>query len=163
GVAAIYHTDIVQAQKSALEDIIAFCVLPVDPPSKIQHQPVKTAFQEFLVALTAVHFLIDLIYPLHGISMDRRVHIAKVPFIRRYLPIRVHVPVVQEKRELGLCKIGIKPYQRNTMESQVPSRIPRVLPLIGHGDDVIILQVPPMAVSALLSLLRRRIASGVSL
>src|ERR1700684_3163233 len=32
------------------------------------------------------------------------------------------------------------------MESQIPRRIPRILPLVGHGDDVLIYHVEPFAV-----------------
>ena len=44
--AAIEDADVVQAQESALENVVALCVLAVHPPGEIQQQLVKHALAE---------------------------------------------------------------------------------------------------------------------
>src|ERR1700757_1407311 len=43
---AIEYPDIVEAEKSAGEDILSLRIFSVDPPVKVQHQPLERAFQE---------------------------------------------------------------------------------------------------------------------
>src|SRR6478672_12101573 len=43
------------------------------------------------------------------------------------------------------------------MEGQVPGGIPRVLPFVGHGDDVVVDHMEPLLVSALTAPGRQRI------
>ena len=42
--AAVEHTDVVQAEKTALEHIVAICVFFIDPPGKIEQQFVEYSF-----------------------------------------------------------------------------------------------------------------------
>ena len=43
-------------------------------------------------------------------------------------------------------KVGIDEGQRNAVERQVPGGVPGVFPFVGHGDDVFVIQVPPVAI-----------------
>src|SRR3984893_7776090 len=49
--AAVEQADVVQAKKSALENVPAFGVLAIDPPGEVQHQLVKHPLQESAIAL----------------------------------------------------------------------------------------------------------------
>src|SRR5437868_6633313 len=42
------------------------------------------------------------------------------------------------------------------MERQVPSRVPRILPLVRDGDDISVVEMFPFVIAALASLSRRR-------
>src|SRR5579859_7507188 len=46
GCATIKDTNIIQTQKATLKNIVAFRVLAVHPPRKVEEQLVKAAFQE---------------------------------------------------------------------------------------------------------------------
>ena len=80
-----------------------------------------------------------------------RVDIAEGPFVSRNLPIRMHVPFAKKQYELFLGEVGIERREGNHVECEVPSRIPRVLPFVGHGNDVPIEKVIPTSVASLKS------------
>ena len=85
--------------------------------------------------------------------MNRRVHVAEIPFVGRKLTVRVHVPLAEHEHELILRKIRIDERQRNAVEGEIPRRVPRVLPSVGHREDVGIVEVRPLVVSAFAPLL----------
>ena len=71
----------------------------------------------------------------------------------------MHVPLAGQERELLFGKIRIDQGQRDTVKGQVPSGVPGVLPLVGHGDNVGVVEVSPFAVAAgLMTLWRCRFA-----
>src|SRR5882762_10916297 len=49
--AAVEKTDIVEAEKPALKDVVSFDVLAVDPPGEVEHQFVEDTFEKGPVAL----------------------------------------------------------------------------------------------------------------
>ena len=95
--------------------------------------------------------------------MHRRVDVAEVPLIGRQLAVRVQVVVAQHQVELLLGEVGIDHAQRDHVEGQVPGRVPRVLPLVRHRDDVVIEHVRPLAVAHALALLPGQMAAGAML
>ena len=60
----------------------------------------------------------------------------------------MHVPLAQEQHELVLGEVGIDLREGDHVEGQVPGGVPRVLPLVGHRDDVAIVKVGPVCVAA---------------
>ena len=60
----------------------------------------------------------------------------------------MHVPFTRKEFQLALGKIGIDQRQRDAVEGEIPGGIPGVLPLIGHGDDIEVMQMFPVAVAA---------------
>ena len=48
------------------------------------------------------------------------------------------------------------------VEGQVPDGVPRVLPLVGHGDDIHVVEMFPVGVATLLALRRRRWAGRIA-
>ena len=79
--------------------------------------------------------------------MDRRVDVAEVPLVRRQLAARVEVQLVQHQLELVLGEVDVDHRQRHGVEGEVPRRVPRVLPRVGHRDDVVVDHVEPAAVA----------------
>jgi hypothetical protein len=72
-------------------------VLAIDPPGEIQHQLVKNAFQESKITrivgmLVTPVLAIDLKDAPGRPPVDRRVYVAKSPFVRGQLPVWMYVP-----------------------------------------------------------------------
>ena len=90
----IEKSDVVQPQEAPGEDVFPIHVLAIDPPGEVDQQLLKAALEEIQIALQlgARH----LIHPPTSPRVDRRVHIAKVPFVGGDLPAWVHVPLAQD-------------------------------------------------------------------
>src|SRR5262249_52948119 len=59
-------------------------------------------------------------------------------------------------------KIRIYFGYRNTVECQIPRRIPGKLPIVGHENDIVVVQVSPFVIPPAASLRRRGRAGGIS-
>ena len=79
--------------------------------------------------------------------MHRRIHIAEVPLVGGNLPIGVGIETAQHQQQLLLGEIEVHQRQGDRVEGQVPGRIPRVLPLVRHGDHVGVQHVKPFRVA----------------
>ena len=99
----------------------------------------------------AFSLLVDFVNAPRRPGMHRRIHIAKCPLISGNLPVGMHVPLAQHERELFLCEIGIDQCKRNAVKRQVPCGVPRVLPLVWHGDHIGVVEVPPIPVAPILA------------
>src|SRR5579883_953511 len=161
GGAAVKHADVVEAEKSALENVHALGVLAVHPPGKVEQELVEDALQEGAVAF-AFSFLVDLIDAPGGPGVNGGIHVAESPLVGGQLAVGMHVPLAQKKDELVLGEIGVHERQRNAMKSQVPGGIPGVLPLVGHGDDVGVVKMSPLVVASVLAPGGRRRVAGVA-
>ena len=97
GSAPIEYADVIKAEEPTLKNVASGGVLAIDPPGEIQHQLVKNAFQESKITrivripLTAV-LAIDLKDAPGCPPVDRRVDVAKSPFVGGQLPVWMHVP-----------------------------------------------------------------------
>ncbi len=80
-------------------------------------------------------------------GVHRRVDVAEVPLVGGQLPARVEVQLAQHQLELGLGEVDVDHRQRHGVEGEVPRRVPRVLPRVGHRDDVVVDHVEPAAVA----------------
>ena len=87
--------------------------------------------------------------------MNGWVYVAERPFISRDLPVGVHVPFARHQDQLFFGKHRIHLRNRNAMECEIPSRVPRVLPLVGHRNNVRVVQVFPFPVATAASGFRR--------
>src|ERR1700730_9166743 len=85
--------------------------------------------------------------------MHGRNNVSQSPFISRYLPVGVHIPLAEHQRELLFCEVRVDQGKRSAVECQVPSRIPRILPLVRHGNHVSVVQVSPLMITPFPSLL----------
>ena len=80
-------------------------------------------------------------------GVDRGVHVAEVPLVGRHLAARVQVLPGQHQVDLALREVRVDHGQRDAVERQVPGGVPRVLPLVGHGHDVVVDHVEPRLVA----------------
>ncbi len=78
--------------------------------------------------------------------MHRRIDIAEVPLVGGNLPIGVGIETAQHQQQLLLGEIKIHQRQGDRVEGQVPGRIPRVLPLVRHGDHIGVEHVKPFRI-----------------
>ena len=79
-------------------------------------------------------------------GVDRRVHVAEVPFVGGNLPVGVQVEPMQHQVHLLLREIRVDDREWQRVEGQIPGRVPGVLPLVRHRDDVFIDHVEPLRV-----------------
>ena len=136
---AVHRADVVEAQEPSLKDVVALCVLAIDPPGEVDQQLVEDALEK-LVVTSAV----DAEDGQRAPGMHRRVDVAERPLIGGQLAVGMHVPLTAEKDELLLG------------EGQIPGGVPGVLPGVGHGDDVAVVEVPPLPIANLGPLRGRR-------
>ena len=68
----------------------------------------------------------------------------------------MHVPFAGHQHELLLGELGVHQCKRHAVKREVPGGVPRILPLIGHRNDVRIIEVRPFVVAPAVSLRRRR-------
>ena len=82
--------------------------------------------------------------------MHRRIDVGEGKLVRRNLAVGVHVPFPEQQHELVFGELRIQLRKGDHVERQVPGRIPRVLPFVGHGDHVAVIEVSPVVVAAVL-------------
>ena len=78
--AAVEYADVVEAEEAALEQVLAEPVLTVRPPGKIQQQLVEGRLEKINIGL-ASQGLLGAMEEQGCPGMDRRVHVAEVPFV----------------------------------------------------------------------------------
>ena len=142
--------DVVQAEEPAREDVVALRVHPVDPPGEVQQQLGQQPGQERPVA-TAV----DVPHVQSGPRMHGRVDVAEVPLVGRQRTVGMLEPLPAHHQQLVLGEGGVDMGQRDGVEAQVPRGEPRVLPRVGHGQDVLCIHVRPPSIAAGPTLSRR--------
>ncbi len=146
--AAVEHADVVEPEEPALEDAAAARVLAVDPPREVEEQLVERLPQEREVdVVVAAELQVEVVHEQRGERVHRWVDVAEVPLVGRDLPARVQVRGRQHQVELSLGEVGVDHHQRDRVERQVPRRVPRVLPLVGHRDHVVVDHVEPRLVA----------------
>mmetsp|Transcript_67586 Transcript_67586/g.156891 ORF Transcript_67586/g.156891 Transcript_67586/m.156891 type:complete len:234 (-) Transcript_67586:53-754(-) len=79
--------------------------------------------------------------------MHWRIDVTEVPLEGRQLTIGMHVPLPRHQEQLTLREGCIHQGKWNTVERQVPSRIPREFPFVWHGNDVLVQHMVPIAVA----------------
>ena len=105
--ASVEHADIVQPEKTTLEDVFAETVLAVHPPREIQQSAcANTTLQEFEIAATLAPSLTP-IEEKRRPSMHRRIDVAEIPFVGRHLAVRVEIASAQHQLELILGEVRI--------------------------------------------------------
>ncbi len=146
GGAAVEHADVVQAEEAALEHVVAGGILAVHPPGEVQQQPREALLQERQVHLAEVGLQILQEQSREGVH--RGVHVAEIPLVGGHLAARVQVFPGQHQVDLAFREVRVDHGERNAVERQVPGGVPRVLPLVGHGHDVVVEHVEPRLVAA---------------
>src|SRR5262249_35250964 len=80
--APVENTNVVKAEKPALEDVSTLRVLAIDPPGEVEHQLVEDPGEKLSVSDAAALF-VDLVDSPCGPGDDRWVHVAKGPLVGR--------------------------------------------------------------------------------
>ena len=75
----------------------------------------------------------------------------------------MHVPFAEDEHELLLGKIRIDKGERDAVKSEVPCGIPGILPLVGHGDDVGVVEMQPVVIASSGALRGRRRMAGITI
>jgi len=149
-VRAVDRADVVQAEETALEDVLVAGVLAVDPPGEVDQELVENPAQE-----------VDVAPAVEGEDLQRRprvhrrIHIAEIPFVGRQRPVRVLVPFPAQHDQLVLGEGRIQVGEGHAVEGQVPGGEPGILPLVRHRDDVEPVEVTPPGVPPVLAPGRR--------
>src|SRR5262245_27235736 len=79
--------------------------------------------------------------------MDGRINIAKIPLVRRNLAVGMEVEIAKHKELLLFGEIEIHQRQGNRVKGEIPSCIPGIFPLVGHGNNVAVKHVEPIRVA----------------
>ena len=150
-----------------MKNIPPLLVLAVHPPSKIEEQFQKDPLQKAHVSRKSGVFLptsppIDLKKTPSRPGVHRRVHIPKRPLVGGDLAIGMHTPDAGEEQELRLRKLRVEVGKGHTVEGEIPSREPRILPLIRHRNDRCDIKMPPVMVSSTLPFWWRRRLGGIA-
>src|SRR5208337_5077518 len=147
-LATVEDTDVVQTQKPALKKIEAVRIFAVHPPCEVEQELVQDALEKIEVAVVtpacAVHFENSPGSP----CVDWRIDIVKRPFAPRELAVGMHIPFPREQEDLLLGEIGIDQCERNAVERHIPRRVPRVFPLVWHGNNICIDKVGPLPIAS---------------
>ena len=145
GRAAVEDADVVEAEEAPLEHVLAESVLAIHPPGEVQQELVEGRLEEVEVGLAA-QGLLGAMQEQGGPGVDRRVHVAEVPLVGGDLSAGVQVEPAENQLHLMLGEVGVHDRDRQRVEGEVPGRVPGVLPLVGHRDDVVVDHVEPLLV-----------------
>ena len=145
-----------------MKNIHALGVFAVHPPGEVEQKFVEDTFEKLPIGFAA-HALFDLVDAPRRPGMHRRIYVTESPFVRRQLPVRMHVPLAKKQSQLFLGEVRIDLRERDTVEREIPSRIPGILPLIRHGNNVCIVKIGPLLIAALLARFRRPRSGGIAL
>jgi hypothetical protein len=146
GRRTVEDPDVVEAEEAPLEDVLAEAVLAVHPPGEVPEELAEGVLQKSDVALPAPG-LLQPVEEERGPGVHGRVHVAEVPFVGGDLAGGVQVRLVQHEVELLLGEVHVDRREGDRVESEVPGGVPRVLPLVGHGNHVVVDHVAPLPVA----------------
>ena len=107
----------------------------------------EDALEKLAVALAAA-LLVDLVDAPRRPGMHRRIDVAERPFVGRNWPFGCMYHSRSISSELLLGELRIDQRQRHAMERQIPGGVPGIFPLVGHGDDVGVVQMRPLVIAA---------------
>src|ERR1700675_3671195 len=91
GRGTVEDSDVVQAQKTALENVHAVGVFAIYPPGEIEQEFVENLFKEPAVS-NAAYAPLDFVNAPGSPCVDRRIDVAESPLVGRQLPVGMHVP-----------------------------------------------------------------------
>ena len=144
--AAVEDADVVEPEEPPLEDVLAVTVLAIDPPREVHQKLLEAFFQKSQVTLAAQRLLV-LIHEPRGPRVHGGVDVPEVPLVGGNLSVRMHVLLSEHQLQLLLGEIGIDDVERGHVKGQIPGRVPRVFPLVGHRDDVAVHHVRPLRIT----------------
>ncbi|KAH3661380.1 hypothetical protein OGAPHI_006787 [Ogataea philodendri] len=145
---SVEQTDVVKTKETSFENTISVRIFSIHPPCKVDHKLQEHTLQK-LPVLSTIHLFLDLVDPVGGPGLNRRVGIGKVPLIRRDLALRRHVPLSGQEIQLLFGVIWVNHGERNSMERSVPRTVERILKVVRHRQNVFVVKMLPFLVSAI--------------
>src|SRR2546428_10181849 len=130
-MAAVEHRDVIEPEKAALENVVAFAVHLVNPPREIDQQFMKTLFEKFAVSFARANS-IHVVNTPYCPRMNRWIQIGELPLVSGNLAVRMLKLLKQQEPQLLLRELRIDQRERHAMKRQIPRGEPRILPLIRH-------------------------------
>ena len=152
--AAIEDANVIETEEAAFKNVGALGIFAIDPPGEVHEQLVEDALEKVVIGL-ALLTLIDFEDAPGGPSMHGRIDISVRRFIGGELTVGVHVPFAQEEGKLRVGEVRIGGRHGDSVKGQIPGGVPRILPLIGHGNDIFVEEMTPARVAAFPALGRR--------
>src|SRR5580704_1759589 len=95
----VENSDVVETEKTALENVHAVGVFAIHPPGEIKQEFVENFFEEATVR-NAAHAPFDFVNAPGSPCMDRRINVTKSPLVSRQLPVGMHVPFAKQQNDL---------------------------------------------------------------
>src|SRR5215467_8279149 len=117
---SVEHTNVIEAEEATREKIVAFGVLAIHPPGKVEQQLLEHAFEKRSVPLATRSR--HLVYAPRRPRVHGRIHVTKRKLISGNLPVWMHVPFAQKQKQLVLRKMWIDFGKRDHVEGQIPGR-----------------------------------------
>ena len=142
-VRPVDRADVVQAEEAAGEEVVALGVHPVDPPGEVHQQLRHQPGQEVGVAAA-----VDVPHVQRRPGVHRRVGVAERPLVGGQRAVGVLEPLAAHRQQLVLGERRVDVGQGDGVEGEVPGGEPRVLPRVGHREDVAGVDVEPAGVAA---------------
>ena len=133
-LAPVDDGDVIEAEKSPLEDVVALAVDLVDPTGEVDEQLVEAALEPIPVTTPAavIAEAIHVVNPPHCPGVNGRIEIAELPLVGGQLAVGVLKLLEEQEPELVLGECGVDQREGDALECQVPGRKPRIFPLVGH-------------------------------
>ena len=142
----VENPDVIQPEKATFKNVAARGIFAIHPPREIYEQLMKDAHEKHSVRFAA-HATRNLVDAPRCPRLHGRIYIRKIPFVGGKLPVRMHVPFAHKQDELIFREIRIDQRHRDAVKRKIPRRIPRVFPLVRHGNDVGIVQMRPFVIA----------------
>ena len=152
---AIEDADVVESEKTALENIFAFEVFAIHPPGEGDQHFVEDRFQKRAVTFSGF-FALDLINAPRRPRQHRRINVVEIPFVSRNFPVGMLIPFADDEIELRFGELNIDQSERNAVESKVPGCVPRKFPFVRHRHDALVVKMTPAGIAGVLAFVRRR-------
>ena len=152
---AVEHADVIESEKTALENIVIFGVFAVHPPGEGDKHFVENSFQKRAIAFAGL-LALNLVDAPCRPGQHRRIYVAEIPFVSRNLAVRMLEPFAHDYIELRFGELDVDKSQRETMESQVPRGVPGEFPFVRHRHDSVVVEMTPLGVTTIQTFVRRR-------
>ena len=150
---AVKYADVIQSEKATLKNVLALRVLAIHPPRKIQQQACETPARENcgLACPGRAPRFYKRATPPRRARADSRLKNS----IRRRAIARWDACTIRAGKESAApSRIGINQRHRHAVKSQIPRGVPRIFPLVRHGNDVGVVKVRPIVISPVARALR---------
>ena len=155
GSVAIEDPDVIEPEKSALENVVALGVFAIHPPGEGDEHLMKECFKKRAVTFAPL-FALDLINAPRRPRDHGGINVSEIPLVGRHLSVRSLVPFTHYEIELALGEMRIDKGKGDAVKRKIPRCVPRIFPFVRHRHDALVVEMGPVGVAAILAFLGRR-------